>query len=236
MRAEVDELDHKVGPAIGRFLETEFASHGVPINGGDYDAGREHGECDLVIETPETVIFAEVKKKALTRRSKAGSDADLLLDLAGSLLAAQAQAGWHEVRLRHDGHLDLRRDGIATRLELNDRGVERLAVSLLDFGSFQDRILLKQFLEATLNARFTPAATSLNKKFEKINDALIEIREQMAALHPGPKRGQPALFPLLVPQRAATARYLGRCCRRPRLQGRALELSACRDRQFRLLC
>ena len=139
--------------AIERFLETEFAAHGVPICGGEYDADGEHGECDLVIETPETVIFSEVKKKALTRRAKAGSDADLLLDLAGSLLAAQAQAGWHEVRLRRHEHLDLKREGMTRRLALNGRQVERVAVSLFDFGSFQDRILLKQFLEGDFECK-----------------------------------------------------------------------------------
>ncbi|MDO8774820.1 MAG: hypothetical protein Q7K57_40165 [Burkholderiaceae bacterium] len=185
LRAEIERLDDKVGTAIERFIEAEFASHGVPIGGGDYDAGDKHGECDLVIEVPETVIFSEVKKKTLTRRAKAGSDAHLLVDLANSLLVAQAQAGWHEVRLRHHGHLDLERDGTTTRLELNGRQVERVAISLFDFGSFQDRILLKQFLEATMYATFTPTASNLKKKFAEINAALVEIRDQVAALYPG---------------------------------------------------
>lgn len=203
LRQETKGLDDKVGLAVERFLETEFASRGLPIGGGDYDTDGNHGECDLVIETPQTVIFSEVKKKTLTRRARAGSDAHLLLDLAGSLLAAQAQAGWHEVRLRRDGHLDLERDGITTRLELNGREVERIAVSLFDFGSFQDRILLKQFLEATMNATFASAAAGLNKKFNEINAALVEIREQVAALHPGQREVNQPFFNcwfLSVPQ------------------------------------
>jgi len=187
LRPQTKGLDDKVGSAVEHFLKTEFAAHNVPVGGGNYDAGGEHGECDLVVETPEAVIFAEVKKKPLTRRARAGSDAHLLLDLAGSLLGAQAQAGWHEVRLRRDGRLDLERDGISTCLELNGREIERVAVSLFDFGSFQDRILLKQFFEATMNARFTPVKASLNKKFNEINKALGEIREQVAALHSGEK-------------------------------------------------
>jgi hypothetical protein len=185
LRAEIKGLDDKVGMAVERFIEAEFTSHGVPIGGGDYDAGGNHGECDLVIELPQTVIFSEVKKKTLTRRAKAGSDAHLLLDLANSLLVAQVQAGWHEVRLRHHGHLDLDRDGTVTRLELNGRQVERVAVSLFDFGSFQDRVLLKQFLEATMYATFTPTVTNLEKKFAEINAALVEIRNQVATLYPG---------------------------------------------------
>ena len=185
LRAEMKGLDDKIGMAVERFIEAEFASHGMPIGGGDYDVGGNHGECDLVIEVPETVIFSEVKKKTLTRRAKAGSDAHLLVDLANSLLAAQVQAGWHEVRLRKHGHLDLERNGTVTRLELKGRQVERVAVSLFDFGSFQDRILLKQFLEATMYATFTPNASNLEKKFAEVNAALVEIRDQVAALYPG---------------------------------------------------
>lgn len=185
LRMEIKGLDDKVGLAVERFLEAEFALHGVSIRAGEYDAGGEHGECDLVVEALKTVFFFEVKKKTLTRRAKAGSDAHLLLDFAGSLLVAQAQAGWHEVRLRRHGYLDLKRNGITTRLELNGREIERMAVSLFDFGSFQDRIVLKQFLEATLNARFKPLAACLNRKFYALNDALVEVREQVAALHSG---------------------------------------------------
>jgi hypothetical protein len=185
LRRETKGFDDKVGLAVESFLKAEFALHGVPAVSGNYDTDGEHGECDLVIETPETVFFSELKKKTLTRRARAGSDAHLMLDLAGSLLAAQAQAGWHEVRIRRSGHLDLKSDGITTHLALNGRGVERLAISLFDFGSFQDRILLKQFLEATMNATFTPTEGNLTEKFDKINAALVEIREQVVALHSG---------------------------------------------------
>lgn len=185
LRRETKNLDDKVGLAVERFLRAEFASHDVPTMMGDYDAGDEHGECDLVVDAPDAVIFFEVKKKPLTRRAKAGSDAHLLLDLAGSLLAAQAQAGRHEVRLRRDGHLDLKSGCVTTNLRLNGRVVERVALALSDFGSFQDRILLKQFLEATMRSRFSTSDQKLDKKFSEINSALTEIGEQVAALNPG---------------------------------------------------
>ena len=56
---------------------------------------------------------------------------------------------------------------------------------MLDFGSFQDRIVLKQFLEATLTVNFGSSNLAYNKKFKKINAALDEIREQYNAAHDG---------------------------------------------------
>jgi hypothetical protein len=184
LRFERKRLDDDIGRAVERFVEREFAAHGVPTASGDYDHNKEHGECDLVADTPDTLVFFELKKKALTRRARAGMDASLLLDLAGSLLQAHAQAGWHEIRLRQAGSLKLDRGGSTTTLNLNGRGIEKVALSMLDYGSFQDRIVLKHFLEATMNAAFHPNDTGLSKKFDEINASLAEIRDQIALRYP----------------------------------------------------
>ena len=152
LRKSHKDFDGRRGTPIEAFLREQLAAQAVPTLSGKYVVDGEDGECDIVVETAKTIIFMEVKKKPLTRRAQAGSDAHVLLDLANSLLAAQVQAGWHEVRLRKHGFIELDDNGTKTRLELNGRGVERIAVSLMQFGSFQDRILLKQFLEATLRA------------------------------------------------------------------------------------
>ena len=178
------DLDTKVGTAMEKFVEAEFVSHGVEVFSGDYDEGG-HGECDIAVPTPEVLVFLELKKKTLTRRARAGSDAELLLDLAGSLLDAHAQAGWHGLRITRAGFLDLVRDGETRRLSLDGRGIEKIALGMLDFGSFQDRIVLKQFLEATLNVNFGSSNPAYDKKFKKINAALEEIREQYNTAHAG---------------------------------------------------
>jgi len=185
LRPHHKQFDDHVGSAIEGFLKEQLQVRGIPTLSGDYNLEGEHGECDIVADTPQTLIFMELKKKALTRRAQAGSDADLLLDLAGSLLAAQAQAGWHELRITTAGSLDLLNGGKYQTLSLLDRGIEKIAVSMLDFGSFQDRIMLKQFMEATLNANFSSSNAEYNKRFKVINEALQEIRDQYTAAHKG---------------------------------------------------
>lgn len=197
-------LDDKVGHSIERFLTAEFAARNIASLTGDYDVGGDHGEVDLAVEAGEAIVLFELKKKALTRTAKVGNDAALLIDLAGSLLAAQVQAGWHQVRLAKYGHLDLTGpDGVVRRLETGDREVERVAVSLLDYGSFQDRILLKQFLEATLNASFAPSLDTLKKKFDALNVDLASLRDQTVALYPQTEKRRLPFFNcwfLSVPQ------------------------------------
>ncbi|WP_205520821.1 hypothetical protein [Propylenella binzhouense] len=184
LRPQREGLDNAVGLAMERFVEREFVAHGVPTLSGDYDHDTKHGQCDVIADTPQTLIFFELKKKALTRRAQAGMDADLLLDLAGSLLKAHAQAGWHEVRLKQAGTLELVRDGVTRTLSLNGREVEKVAMSMLDYGSFQDRIVLRHFLETTMNATFRPVDLQLSKRFDEINVSLAEIRDQIALNYP----------------------------------------------------
>jgi hypothetical protein len=184
--------DRQVGPAIEHFVRREFDAHQIPTLTGCYSVDSRAGECDLIVETPEHILFFEIKKKPLTRRAQAGSDAYLLLDLANSLLAAQVQAGWHEVLLRRHGFLDLTHEGTTVRLELNARGVERIAVSLLDYGSFQDRVFVKQFLEGIMNAAFSVNDPVLREGFDELNRSLEAVREQIRELYPNqPTINQP---------------------------------------------
>lgn len=185
LRPHHERFDEKVGLAVEGFLKEELHSCGVPTVSGDYDLNGEHGECDIVAETPQTLIFMELKKKTLTRRARAGVDADLLLDLAGSLLAAQAQAGWHELRLKNIGALDLISNGKRQTLTLGERSIEKIAVGMMDFGSFQDRTMLEKFMEATLNVNFGSHDPAYAKRFRAINDALQEIRNQYNLAHEG---------------------------------------------------
>lgn len=194
LRVQVKQFDDKVGTQAELFLECELAARGVAVKKGDYDAPPppdasdlrvQHGECDLVIETSDHIIFAEMKKKPLTRLAKVGSDAHLLLDLTGSLLDAQKQAGWHEVRIKRAQMLALNNGSQIYDLVLHSRQIERIAVAMLDYGSFQDRGFLKQMLESNLHVNFgAPNDLKMNKRLKVINDALDEIRQQLKELFP----------------------------------------------------
>ena len=162
--------------------------------GGDYDIDDEHGECDVVIETGERVVFLELKKKPLTRRARAGWDVDLLLDLTGSLLASQAQAGWHELRLRKYERLELKQVRTSYNLERKGREIERVAISLFDYGGFQDRIFLQHLLETTLDINFSPVDQALNTRFKTINEVLREINTQLIELHVGKEKVEQPFF------------------------------------------
>lgn len=180
LRLKDKKFDAAMGLSIETYLENEFIKHGIQCASGKYRVDGEDGECDIVIESEKTIFFLELKKKPLTRNARSGSDIHLLVDLVDSLLASQTQAGWHEVRIKKAGYLELKRGDESERIELKGRSVERLSITLLDYGVYQDRILIKQFLEMGLSATFSVPSEiqdeKLEKSINKLNLALEEWR------------------------------------------------------------
>lgn len=158
MVRELDSKDnqsnHNIGYALEDFVRFKFREKSISFHKGDY-AGAVKGEADGVVETEKSIILMEVKKKVLTRRSKTGSTISLIIDLAGSLLEAQVQAGRTELLLREQGYVELDTEVGTTRIEFNNREIERLALTQWDFGSFQDRGIINTILTMMVNTEFT---------------------------------------------------------------------------------
>lgn len=182
VRAKVDKkINDKLGNRIEDFIKNEFLSRGIKLNFGHYD-GTKEGEIDIVVEASDTLIFLEVKAKPLTRRSRCGTDLNLLFDLSESLLESQIQINKHEIYIRNNGYISLKDGSIC---ELNNRDIARVSITLLDFGSFQDRTVIFQFLENMLQGEFEASnnANSVEvEKLDKLNQKLNEFKFQFNEL------------------------------------------------------
>ena len=182
-------LEQQMGDAIERVVASTFRTHGldVTIEGKTYTmfdpltGTQQKGECDVVVETPENVIFVETKKKPHRRVSATGDALANLIDLSGSLFDAQAQLARHERILLHHGHIQFD-DG--KRLECNGRSIERIAITLLDYGSLQDKYLLSQLFKAlagvSINASGVNAATA--KTLAELNESVALLRKEIEEL------------------------------------------------------
>jgi Holliday junction resolvase-like predicted endonuclease len=185
LRSKVPNFDGDyLGKGIERYVRQVLREHDIDSSSGDYWIGKTRWECDIVVETNKTIIFIEVKKKPLTRKARAGSDVSVVMDLAQSLLDAQKQAGNHEVQLRKAGYLDLLDGGNTHRIELKGRTIERIALSLTDFGSFHDRTFLEKFMNAVTQLKFGVYDKQYKNKFDDLNEVIASLQEQGRFLYP----------------------------------------------------
>ena len=179
-----------MGLAMERLLSRELSKHGLrvsvdkhgkyrmfdPIEGKSVD-----GECDVVVETDDTILFFELKKKPLTRLASTGDELAGLVDLAASLMAAQSQLVRHERILRHNKCITFE-DGF--RLDHNGRDVVRVAVPLLDFGGVHDKYMLGQLLAALMGRTLSAhgATPPQETALKKLNKSIEDLTTQMGLL------------------------------------------------------
>lgn len=185
--------DNKLGQLLEDFVYKKLTDNNITFSAGDYDDGQKpKGECDVIIESEKAIDIIEIKKKVLKRASKSGNDVELVIDLSSSLLDSQIQTGRTEILLREQGYIDLKnKNGEKTRIYHKNREINRIALTHLDYGSFQDRTIINNILTILNNERLGLRSKDNSKKVKKFEDIskkcdlLSEQSEKLQSLHPG---------------------------------------------------
>jgi hypothetical protein len=177
-----NHVNNKIGTSTELFLRQELHRKNVEVRSGKYKSNQIEGECDLIVETSKAIVFIELKKKALTRAAKSGDDAHLLMDISKSLLDSQIQMGNHELNLRRNGFLDLENNGNIYRLNLHQKEVSRVSLTLHDHGSLQDRDLVFQILENFLFSNYRAVRPQDKDEFDKLAEKFKIFRNQYSEL------------------------------------------------------
>lgn len=171
------------GDGTERLTKYVFKKYGFSPTFEDakYDLGESNnGECDLVFEDDDNIIFVECKAKALTRGAMTGIQGEALLDFASSVLASQAQALRHERILRTLGEIRFL-DGRV--LKLGHRRITRLTVTLVDHGMLQNKWMLNSFYQALFSMQISCSPDYLKKKqVNDVNKNLQIFRDEMGQL------------------------------------------------------
>lgn len=173
----------KIGKLAEDFVKNKFQSCGVIIHANKtYKVSKEianelnitsrKGECDFVVETKNTIIFIELKRKTLTVEARKGNVLQSAVDLAQSFLHALAQTGRHEYIIRKNNALVFT-DG--TKLDLLGRDVERISLSLFDFYSMHDGAFIHQIVS---NLMYSNISSGNKEEDDKINKILNELSDQ----------------------------------------------------------
>ncbi|MEC4806158.1 MAG: hypothetical protein SAJ72_18035 [Jaaginema sp. PMC 1080.18] len=160
---------------------------GIEFFSGEYEnykpKGKNLDESDILIETDDTLIFFEVKKKPLVRKSRCSDSLAIFIDLLKSLLESQIQINKHELSIRKHEKIEFKDNSIC---HLNNKNIARISITLLDFGSFQDRTIIFQFLETMLLGKLE--STNINnikveEKIEKLNQKIDEFKNQIDEIY-----------------------------------------------------
>nr|EJJ8491601.1 hypothetical protein [Escherichia coli] len=173
--------DATLGHVIERFVKDKLLSYGIMFHSGNFVSKDElvYGESDITIETKTAVIFIEIKKKGMTRLSMSGVDYSILSDLGGGLIHATSQCFKAERVLRCDGRISI--EG-SSPITYKSQKVIKIALTLYDYGSFQDRMTIRSILTNSLGVTFKGANSGIDKKLNNWKEHINELSTHIQCL------------------------------------------------------
>nr|WP_019364779.1 hypothetical protein [Pseudomonas luteola] len=169
--------DSKLGYAIEDFLREAFTHKGIKFINGERKGGAPDLEADLICETDDEIYIFEMKKKGLTREAQAGDESKILADLADSVLATHVQAMRIESALKSNDSLTFISHNTQKTLCLNNRRVQRISVSLHDFGALQDKTILQRLLIIAATSQASHSDSEQDKRLRKWRNYSAELRQ-----------------------------------------------------------
>lgn len=198
MGAVDPESNRKVGPSFEGWVHAEFARRGVVARSGEYRSSIGEGQCDAIVETSDRILFFEMKRKSLTPRSRSGDVWALLRDLQHSFLDPHRQLSRHAVALLKDGEIRFKN---GTTIVRGNREIERIALTLFDFGAFHSRDVAMQFLDL-VSGRSVSSNVGTPEQVDGLNKVLRtlgELASQISVLENSQRPNFPCWF-LGMPQ------------------------------------
>lgn len=190
-------IDSKLGYEIESLLNDAFASKGIDTTSGEFffDQNKDTtGESDLIVETSSQIFIFEIKKKSLTNAALFGQDYEILSSLAKSVLHSQIQAMKIEYLLRLNGEIEIKGKTKTKTIKLNNRQINRVSVSLNDFGSLQDIITLQSTLKSCVASVITSTVKSVDKTLSKWREYVKEINNYAVLIEQLQTTPQPYFF------------------------------------------
>lgn len=177
-------LNERVGHAFEQFVHSEFSRYGIPGLKGEYVSSEGRRECDLIVETTDAIVLVELKKKGLTRNARSARSDAIILDLSNAMLLPHVQTGRHEISLLTDGHLSLELEGEIRHISLASRTIERVAVTLPEFGAFHSRDVTGKVLNLFTGSHIDSADISKKdlKTINTICQKLSQVYSRAVAL------------------------------------------------------
>lgn len=172
----VPNLGSKTGKAIETFLKNFLEKRNINSYRGEYkNFNKFTGDCDLILQNDETIIFIELKMKDLTYKAKSIDENSLFFDIINSLLYMHWQTGKHSLLLKKHNHISFI-DG--SKLEQNNREIERIGITFSDYGSFQNTEVMQSILNAFLHISLSESTNKTkSKEFKKAQKLISNLKE-----------------------------------------------------------
>jgi hypothetical protein len=189
--AALKAVNHAIPGAntlIGRvgfesYVRDLLSAGGHRVLAGTYGTSRRGAEIDALVETEEAIILIECKKRMLGTEALTGDRSAVVRELVTTVAKAHEQLLRAERHLLENGSITV--NGVS--VELGDKEIFRVAVSLHDWGVLHDQSTLRYMLTSLLQLRFGHhriEETGVKEWIDEVNDIAERLVDHVTAIVP----------------------------------------------------
>lgn len=185
-RERVLALNRRLGEILEVYIKKKLEEKNFKYQSGHYsiDTPETKGECDIVLETKDKIIFLEVKKRRLPDSFELGDDVDTLKSLGEGMVHAQKQILKHRVFIQKNGFMKLHEEqnilSPHTVLDWNNRRLISISLCLPEYGFLTNKPISSALLESLMFATYHAKDPKQEDKLSKLN----KLSEQMVSIVP----------------------------------------------------
>ncbi len=181
----IQDFDNIRGKNFEDMIKSFFKEKNFSYHCGHYNITKaRRGECDMIIENDKSIVFFEMKSRALPSTFEIGDDVKTLNILAGGMIKAQKQCLMHIEQLEKKGYLDIYDKASIYRLELQERRTVCVSLSLQEYFFLTNKSFSEKLLESLLSVTFHAEDPARENELSEINaraEELVKIVKRIYA-------------------------------------------------------
>ena len=173
------------GHNIEKMVYHSLCHKGIKFKYGKYNNGKNNeDECDLVLETKDTILFIELKKCPLPNDYEELNVVNLFKSLSEGLLNAQKQILKHKLFLKMNKTMELySTDHGKQEIVYNGRNIISVSICLPEYQFFTNKIICMKLLNSLLLLKFNVTDQNEKEKMGKFFKVQLEIQKLVGLLY-----------------------------------------------------
>lgn len=193
-------LNRKIGELTEKYVKDKLNEKNIPFKSGHYAIMNQDdkGECDIVLETKNEIVFLEIKKRSLPDEFELGDDVEVLRSLGDGMLNAQKQILRHRIYLQKNSVMRLyheeNENSLHSDLELKGRRIVAVSMCLPEYGFLTNKTTSSQLLESLLFATYHATDPAKDVNLKKLNRLQETISKLVEELRPEDKKDAHSVF------------------------------------------
>ena len=184
LKSNTKNLNRLLGEGVELIVKEYLSENSIDFKSGEYfsDDKKEvtEGECDIVLENDEFIVFIEVKRRPLPHEFEIADDVEVFRALSEGMLSAQKQILKHKLHLISNREIRLYNKEDTEKYELlewKDRKIIGISLCLPEYRFITNKTFSSKLLRSMLFVEYKTVDPSRQKKLNNLNKLSSEMKK-----------------------------------------------------------